>query len=475
MIRVCIIIVLCGNLIPWIVLIILSNVNAVTVSISESIASEQRTEESTKLATISSRHEQCSIYIAPSTIPGAGQGVFTSKPIANGTVIGIPDFIIPIIDLEFNHPSLILINSNDSCWMLHDYVWNGDTMMGMHREGGNTGALAPGFDAAVNSYIETAGNATTTTTTTTSSSSRFNPIGITIPISQKNDTPAGAELFKDYGQEWFASREALAKHQGDGDDVVKNDDSPSLDEVVRNNNVDQKINLEVQHRDNIRDKLPDMPDSRCLESIVPRPSTIEGAGRGGFATWSFQKGQVITGSPLIHIPDRKKLELYNLDDDDTNETSMLDHVAPKLYGHQLLMKYCWGHPKTNLLLCPYGAGINLLNHSRERANVMIQWAPHGHLAQNDAWFYICVTDMNSCKANLAWDYVAVRDIAQGEELFIDYGDAWRVNAWEAHVAACLTTKWRPPTTQSLVRRKKTNYIDYDSRRNILTSDVANLL
>lgn len=128
--------------------------------------------------------------------------------------------------------------------------------------------------------------------------------------------------------------------------------------------------------------------------------------------------------------------MYNLedDDDDTNETSMLDHVAPELYGHQLLMKNCWGHPETNLLLCPYGAGINLLNHSRERANVMIHWAPHGHLAQNDAWFHIRVTDMNSCKANLAWDYVAVRDIAQGEELFIDYGDAW-VNAWEAHVAA----------------------------------------
>ena len=37
------------------------------------------------------------------------------------------------------------------------------------------------------------------------------------------------------------------------------------------------------------------------------------------------------------------------------------------------------------------------------------------------------------------EYVAMRDIAQGEELFLDYGPAWEA-AWTTHVQ-----NWKPPS------------------------------
>ncbi|KAI2504262.1 hypothetical protein MHU86_10189 [Fragilaria crotonensis] len=172
-----------------------------------------------------------------------------------------------------------------------------------------------------------------------------------------------------------------------------------------------------------------MPDARCFESIVPGQSTIEGAGRGGFAAWSFQKGHIITGSPLMHIVDKKGLEMYDLSNH--GDGSTLD--PPEVVAHQLLLNYCWGHPKTDLILCPNGAGVNLLNHSRERANVKILWAPDGQLSHDDSWLSTSVKDMSKTyQPHLGWDYVALRDIEEGEELFIDYGDEW-VTAWEDHV------------------------------------------
>jgi hypothetical protein len=41
-------------------------------------------------------------------------------------------------------------------------------------------------------------------------------------------------------------------------------------------------------------------------------------------------------------------------------------------------------------------------------------------------------------AGLMFDYVAIRDIEPGEEIFLDYGDDW-ATAWDYHVA-----NWKPP-------------------------------
>lgn len=35
--------------------------------------------------------DECSLYLAPSTIPNAGLGIFTTKPLEAGTVVGNGD------------------------------------------------------------------------------------------------------------------------------------------------------------------------------------------------------------------------------------------------------------------------------------------------------------------------------------------------------------------------------------------------
>lgn len=41
---------------------------------------------------------ECSLYMAPSTIEGAGYGIYTTKEIGVGELVGKPDVIIPIYD-----------------------------------------------------------------------------------------------------------------------------------------------------------------------------------------------------------------------------------------------------------------------------------------------------------------------------------------------------------------------------------------
>ena len=413
---------------------------------------------------------RCSLYVAPSTIDGAGLGVFTSEPIAKGAHVGLSDIVIPIVDLNTHHPKLE--------WMLHDYVWEGKYNMGMHREGKDNSldAYAPGIDCAVNSHLGLINVNRKWPIYDTTLPHRYKyPSAGTMTAYWNNfssyakvDVPAGAELFKDYGDAWFTSRDDVfgnipfeehyraaaplllnistllqdtvtlseeAKH--DLYNVMLSPKSRTLNALPRHaHQIDMAVKegiRSVLQMDHIRDNLQDMPDARCWDSIVPGQSTIEGAGRGGFAAWGFQKGQVITGSPLMFISDKKHLEMYEREDDDGDE---LDE--PELCAHQLVMNYCWGHPETDLLLCPYGSGMNLINHSRKGANVKIQWAPQGHLGQDESWLRTSVQDMDT-RPYLAWDYVALRDIAEGEELFIDYGDEW-VTAWETHVAAWQDTE-----------------------------------
>jgi hypothetical protein len=46
--------------------------------------------------------QQCSLYMAPSTIPHAGLGIFTGVPRYPGDSLGSGDVLIPVIDLWYH-------------------------------------------------------------------------------------------------------------------------------------------------------------------------------------------------------------------------------------------------------------------------------------------------------------------------------------------------------------------------------------
>lgn len=177
-------------------------------------------------------------------------------------------------------------------------------------------------------------------------------------------------------------------------------------------------------------------NGRCIDNIISSPSTVKQAGRGAFATRLLPKDSIITGSPLLIVQDRNYLTMYKTT---INREGRLRKDSQKLVGWQLLLNYCFGHAESSLLLCPYGSGVNFINHNDTRANAKIQWAPHGVISHNESYFNLRVDEVNyTMNTNLAIDYVALRDIYPDEEIFLHYGSEWH-NAWIHHVET-----WKAP-------------------------------
>ena len=175
-------------------------------------------------------------------------------------------------------------------------------------------------------------------------------------------------------------------------------------------------------------------NGKCMDHIVPGRSTIEDAGHGAFAKRFLPEGTIITGSPLHHLF-RSFTDMYKVKE---NEQGERERIPSRRSGRQLLLNYCFGHPETTLLLCPYGAGVNYINHNRTLSNVRIQWSDHGTTSHNSSWFTLSPLEMYlNYQISLSFDYVATKDIPAGAELFLDYGSEWE-QAWKYHV-----DNWKP--------------------------------
>jgi hypothetical protein len=174
---------------------------------------------------------------------------------------------------------------------------------------------------------------------------------------------------------------------------------------------------------------------RCMDALEAGPSTLPQAGRGAFARRAFAKDAIITGSPLLIILDRSYLNMYGKMKTLKKWVRDPDDVV----GQQLLLNYCMGHADSTLLLVPYASGVNYINHNQTLANVRIQWTPNGIISHNASYFDLKVNEMEgNSVTSLAIDYVALRDIQPGEELFMDYGNEFE-EAWNLHLET-----WQPP-------------------------------
>jgi len=185
-------------------------------------------------------------------------------------------------------------------------------------------------------------------------------------------------------------------------------------------------------RATVRDEAHMKAHGRCLDNIMAGPSTLPQAGRGAFATRFLPKNSIITGSPLLIVAKRSHLYMYGSKNYETNPRNEICNTSDFI-GHQLLLNYCMGNSESPLLLCPYGSTVNYINHNQTRANVRLQWPEHGVMSHNVSYLDLNLTQMDQNETtNLAIDYVAVRDIEPGEELFLDYGDAFE-DAWKQYL------------------------------------------
>jgi hypothetical protein len=167
-----------------------------------------------------------------------------------------------------------------------------------------------------------------------------------------------------------------------------------------------------------------------MDNLKEGISTIPHVGRGAFASRFIAKDYIVSPVPLIHIANQtiftiydQKTEIVQTDGDGEIEIQLVpDHDRP--VHQQLLLNYCFGHQDSNLL-------TSLINHDSVDPNTKIVWAKDEHMGHpewrnqsNEVWGA-------EEHAGLSFDFVALRDIAPGEEVMINYGPEWE-QAWNEH-------------------------------------------
>jgi hypothetical protein len=68
------------------------------------------------------KNDECALYLAPSSIPGAGLGMYAgSKPYTKGERIGDPDLMLPVYDLDWHN------GFQDFSFLWDEYTWSSST------------------------------------------------------------------------------------------------------------------------------------------------------------------------------------------------------------------------------------------------------------------------------------------------------------------------------------------------------------
>ena len=407
---------------------------------------------------------KCSLYLAPSTILNGGLGVFTGISMSKGDVFSTTDLAIPLVDLH-KHNRVQKGNRLDS--VLSNYVWHPEAM-GMDREAPSGSAFAPGVHAAANCLPALINVESDVPKACSRGFHRtIDPVAGAISYYgdlrtvATRDIPSGGELFVDYGDSWFRARamtyvplrqelvaakrimlglgklteKLSASFQRDFWKLIRSVPYSSIITSIFPERFEDVL-MVIEHNDlgilyqaNATHSIDFLKEQgTCLDAIRSQTSTIPGAGLGAFATRSFDEGDVIISSPVLHIPNHSLFQMYE------KEWSVYGNWKPSatVESHQLLVNYCFGHVESKVMLCPYANGVNFINHNRSLANVRIQWTHNGRLLHNSTLLTLSASDLPKNKAALVIDYIALRDIRPGDELFLDAGATWD-EAWKIHV------------------------------------------
>jgi hypothetical protein len=430
--------------------------------------------------------QECGVYLAPSTIPGAGLGMFAgNREYQKGDVVTDGDLMIPVFELDWHNGNV------DFPFLWDEYVWNAGMFDGMEQEVediDNMHVCSPGMGAAVNCMMNLVNvddeDESYAVSTSTVDSGESPGAGAFTPyhgrkFAAKKRIEAGSELYASYGQSYFMTRNAyrevpVKEHFRTANTLSKKfqnlrrkvfrseDEDESDDDAIQSSlwQLARDIVRTVKRRKHWRRLLNALPENvtyleavmqdggafrkhynesirsldwleehgQCMDNIKDGISPIPNAGRGAFANRFIPKGGLVAPSPLIQLPYRRILVMY---DGVENEEGKLERVPSKRIHNQLLLNYCFGHADTTMLFCPYGLMTALINHGYgEKANTKIQWSQSmRHLEWRNQTIKSFEKEFHS---GLSFDFVATRDIREDEEILIDYGDEWEA-AWQRHM------------------------------------------
>jgi len=335
----------------------------------------RRTENRNNNAIDDDKDTECRFFLAESAIPGGGLGVFTARDIPKG------EEAQPMADV------CIYISDSPDEEALNTHTWR-STFLGKF-EGQDMRAVCEGVSTLYNNVpsrlstsevvpLKMHHNAGLYRTRNPGAGAITHYYGITSKASR--NVPAGAELTIDYG------------------------DSEEVQHVPQQA-PQRSVDWLRKH-------------GMCMDNIDIRPATDPEMGRGAFARRFLKAGSLVGPAPLMIFPDRE--------------------VFASREPEALLVNYCIQPPGIDILLFPYGQGINLINHaSRNKTNVGLRWST-SRLHHGD-WLDLSMAELLDLArpGSLILEIFALRDISQGEELFLDYGPKWEA-AWEQHL-----NDWHP--------------------------------
>jgi len=443
----------------------------------------------------------CGIYIAESSIPGSGIGLYAGVSYSKGSVIGSPDVAIPVIDREFHHDDNPKVGKRPLDWILSDYFWEANACAPANLETFDDGVdcVVPSLGMAANSHQGLYNAEFDVPRVGSGGLNRFHhpsagsSTQYRVEFTATSDLKAGTEVFMDYGESWFTVRDKVLGYTPLGDDYLWADTalkkmlssnvfSSEIESIetekryallknlvssidIRKGNALPKLSAELKRAEEKGAAAYSAPDyirsiewleenGTCIDSVQEKQSTIPGAGWGAFLKRSVKKGEVVIVSPLIHFPYDEVMDMYDHASAEVND-STADFYAgeekystrkkgEKIIGKQLLTNYVFGHPDSSMLFFPYAGSMGLINHGGEgKANVKLQW-PSGKgpalKYHQQSWFDLTVDQLaaeDKQKRGLMIEIIATRDIDVDEEVFLDYGPAWQ-EAWDDHVK-----KWKP--------------------------------
>jgi hypothetical protein len=397
----------------------------------------------------------------------------------------VGDVVIPVVDMVEHQTG-----DTDYTFLFDEYTWSANSL-GLEHEGRfEVNCISPGFGSAANSFLPVVNVEEGSPDNDGAGLHRSMDPGVGAfstyhnrKSTAKKDINAGEELYVDYGSSWFEGREMLGPIPLYYDldlattlfqkyDKLRSELRPGVtdesgvfdkimeevwDGFVRNNSFKESRVIGAFHHDDPEEmtmlQTETMTELRrrqsfrstewleehgtCADHIQAGPSTIKQAGRGAFSSRFLPEGTIVAQMPLVHISERRRLDMYNLEFNEDGER-FPDREAG-LMGSQLLLNYCLGHAESTLLLCPYGPMSSLVNHnSGDKANVKLQWGSPARGNHMPGLLNDSIEELESdATAKLAMELVAIQHIAEGEEIFLDYGDEWE-QAWQEHVKA-----WKP--------------------------------
>lgn len=350
---------------------------------------------------------QCDLFMAPSTIPGAGLGIFTRSAKERGEMIG---YALKDASIEIDMESVVASSASSAAkdqavHLLRNYTWSRDEY---------SEVLVLGIDSLMNSHLAAA-------------NVKHYDSG-TVAIT---DIPAGGEAWSYYGDHWFRARFRGTEEEMPGIEDYEQAESfikefyakvtaeetddhiarQQWDEARASKKTDRSLRLwnalpafyddakevalkgmSIFHQ-KPQDGLQHNSQARCVDGI----EIVNGK---AYAARDFPAESLITGSPMLHF------------------------VEGARYLPHSFLERCFGSSESSLILCPYGPGISAMAHlyakdenNSKEPNVKAQWTPEGQLHQKAGILEGSVSNfLNFMEPVTSMDFYAVSDIKRGDPL-----------------------------------------------------------